>query len=159
MNPYLSASGIRLNDCLFTEPVDFAGWRPPQYAGLFAVFVHDASWAPKPLRPLCFGEFGNNAPRAALLGNYNELLAAANGRKLVIAVCPMPYSTTSQRWAIRDELIWAYNPACQAEGQRLSPGAIAFKPQETVQLPEPRVEPEKEPRRRIGFMPDCEAAR
>ena len=142
MNPYLSASGIRLNDCLFTEPVDFTGWHPPQYAGLFAVFMHDASWAPKPLRPLCFGEFGNNAPRTALLGNYSELLAAASGRKLVIAVCPMPYSTTVQRWAVRDELVWAYNPACQAEGQTLSPG-----------------EPKKEPRRRIGFMPDCEAAR
>ena len=77
----------------------------------------------------------------------------------MIAVCPMPYSTTLQRWAVRDELVWAYNPDCQAEGQRLSPGAIAFKPQETVQLPEPRVEPEKEPRRRIGFMPDCEAER
>ena len=43
MNPYLSASGILLNDCLFTEPVELSGWRPPQYAGLFAVFVHDTS--------------------------------------------------------------------------------------------------------------------
>ena len=160
MNPYLPASGIRLNDCLFTEPVDLAGWRPPQYAGLFAVFVHDASWAPKPLQPLCFGEFGNNAPRAALLSNYNELIGAANGRKLVIAVCPMPYSTTVQRIAVRDELIWAYNPACQAEGHRLSPGAVAFKPYETVPSPaEPPREPPREPRRRIGFMPDCEPAR
>ena len=156
MSPYLSASGIRLNDCLFTEPVDLAGWKPPQYAGLFAVFVHDGNWAPKPLRPLCFGEFGNNAPRTALLGNYSELLGTANGRQLLIAVCPMPYSTTVQRWTVRDELIWAYNPACQAEGQRLAPGAIGFKSQETVQLP---AESQKEPRRRIGFMPDCEAAR
>jgi hypothetical protein len=156
MNPYLSASGIRLDDCLFTEPVDLSGWRPPQYAGLFAVFVHDASWAPKPLQPLCFGEFGNNAPRTALLGNYSELAGAANGRKLMIAVYPMPYSTTAQRRAVRDELIWAYNPACQSEGHRLSPGAIAFKLHET----EPSsAETEREPRRRIGFMPDCEPAR
>ncbi len=156
MNPYLSASGIRLNDCLFTEPVDLAGWRPPQYAGLFAVFVNYASWAPKPLQPLCFGEFGNNAPRTALLGNHSELAGAANGRKLVIAVCPMPYSTTVQRRAVRDELIWAYNPVCQVEGHGLSPGVFAFKPYETVPSP---AEPPREPRRRIGFMPDREPAR
>jgi hypothetical protein len=144
MNPYLLTSGIRLNDCMFTEPVDLSAWRPPQYAGLFAVFVHDASWAPKPLQPLCFGEFGNNAPRTALLGNYNELVGAANGRKLTIAVYPMPYSTTAQRRAVRDELVWAYNPARQ----------------ETVQAgTEPQQEQQREPRRRIGFMPDCEPAR
>jgi hypothetical protein len=156
MNPNLSASGIRLNDCLFTEPMDLPAWRPPQYAGLFAVFVHDASWAPKPLQPLCFGEFGNNAPRSALLGNYSELVEAANGRKLLIAVCPMPYSTTAQRSAVRDELIWAYNPACQVEGHRLSPGAIAIRPNESAPSP---AEPQREPHRRIGFMPDCGPAR
>ena len=145
MNPYLSASGIRLNDCLFTEPVDLPGWRPPQYAGLFAVFVHDASWAPKPLQPLCFGEFGNNAPATALFGNYSELVGAASGRKLMVAVCPMPYSTTMQRRAVRDELIWAYNPACQSESR--------------VPHAEPPQERQREPRRRIGFMPDCEPAR
>jgi hypothetical protein len=160
MNPYLLASGIRLNDCLFTEPVDLPGWRPPQYAGLFAVFVHDTSWAPKPLQPLCFGEFGNNAPRIALLCNYNELAGAANGRKLMIAVCPMPYSTTVQRRSVRDELIWAYNPACQGEGHTLSPGANAFKPYEALPSPtQPQGEQQREPRRRIGFMPDCGPAR
>ena len=144
MNPYLLASGILLNDCLFTEPVDLSAWRPPQYAGLFAVFVHDASWAPKPLQPFCFGEFGNNAPRTALLGNYNQLVGAANGRKLTIAVYPMPYSTTAQRRVVRDELVWAYNPACR----ETAPTAA-----------EPQQEQQREPRRRIGFMPDCEPAR
>jgi hypothetical protein len=152
MNPYLSASGIRLNDCLFTEPVDLAGWHPPQYAGILAVFVHDSSWAPKPLRPLCFGEFGNNVSRAALLANYGQLISAANGNSLLIAVCPMPYSTTAQRWVVRDELVWAYNPSCQAEGHVVSQGDIALPRHEAMQPAEPR----KEPRRRIGFMPECE---
>lgn len=155
MNPYLATTGIRLNDCLFSEPVDLAGWRPPQFAGLYAVFVHDTNWAPRTLRPLCFGEFGNNAPRAALLTNYTELAAAAKGNKLVIAVCPMPYSTTAQRLATRDELVWAYNPACQAEGHRMQRGEIALTAQEMLRAPE---EPRKEPRRRIGFAPDCDAA-
>jgi hypothetical protein len=153
MNPYMAPSGIRLNDCLFTEPLDLATWNPPQYAGLFAVFVHDTNWAPRPLRPLSFGEFGNNARRTALLGNYGDLVAAANGAKLLIAVCPMPYLTTAQRWAVRDELVWAYNPACQAEGQRYSPSEIARRLTDT-----PHIELRKEPRRRIGFMPDCEPA-
>lgn len=155
MNPYFASSGIRLNDCLFTEPVDLSGWRPPQYAGLYAVFVSDHNWAPKPLRPLCFGEFGNGASRGTLLANYTDLLAVAAGNKLLIAVCPMPFSTTAQRWALRDELVWAYNPACQAEGQKVSPGEIALRLQQSVA---PQAEMQKQPRRRIGFMPDCESA-
>lgn len=155
MNSYFATSGIRLNDCLFTEPVDLSAWRPPQYAGLFAVFVSDPNWAPKPLRPLCFGEFGNGSSRSALLGNYSQLLAAAPGSKLLIAVCPMPFSTTAQRWALRDELIWAYNPACQAEGQKISPGEIALPLQQSLS---PQMEMPKQPRRRIGFMPDVESA-
>lgn len=155
MNSYLAPSGIRLNDCLFTEPVDLASWRPPQYAGLFAVFVRDPNWAPKPLRPLCFGEFGNGASRGTLLGNYNELIATANGNNLLIAVCPMPFSTTAQRWALRDELVWAYNPACQAEGQRISPSEIALRLQQSIPS---QTEMPKQPRRRIGFMPDIESA-
>ena len=87
--------------------------------------------------------------RTALLGNYSELAGAANGRKLMIAVCPMPYSTTGQRRAVRDELVWAYNPACQGDAQRLSPEAIALQPDDR----------QREPRRRIGFMPDYEPAR
>jgi hypothetical protein len=155
MNSYFAPTGIRLNDCLFTEPVDLANWRPPQYAGLFAVFVRDPNWAPKPLRPLCFGEFGNSASRATLLGNYNDLVATANGGNLLIAVCPMPFSTTAQRWALRDELVWAYNPACQAEGQRISPGEIASRLQQGIP---PQTEMPRQPRRRIGFMPDIESA-
>jgi hypothetical protein len=156
MNRFLATSGIRLNDCLFTEPSSLAGWRPPQYAGLFAIFVRDPDWAPKPLQPICFGEFGNNAPAAVFLSNYTELLAAATGRSLLIAACPMPFSTTSQRRAVRDELVWAYNPICRIEGS----GSLRKQDerQHAQMMPlsaDPQAEQQREPRRRIGFMPEC----
>lgn len=170
MNPYLATSGIRLNDCFFSEPVGLAGWTPPQYAGLFAIFVRDPDWAPKPFQPLYFGEFGNNAPLDAFLNNYGALLATANGKNLLISVCPLPFSTSAQRWAARDELVWAYNPACQPAGNRVLQGDIAHRMKEMerkhqeqtaqlMRLLEPQPEPQKEPRRRIGFMPQCEPAR
>lgn len=158
MNPYLSPSGIRLNDCFFSDPVSFTGWTPPHYAGLFAVFVHDTDWAPKPFRPLCFGEFGNNAPLAALMKHYGEWRAAGSGRNLLISVCPIPYSTSAQRMALRNELISAYNPVCQ--------GGSAFErhddhnAQLIASLSESQPgDRQRQPRRRIGFMPECEPAR
>jgi hypothetical protein len=154
---------IRLNDCLFSEPVHFAGFTLPRHAGLFAVFINDPHWAPKPFQPLCLGEFGNNAPVSALLGNYDELLAAANGKTLLISVCPMPFSTTAQRAAIRDELAWAYNPVCQAEKSldrnRVASPNIAQHLLENEPRREKELLQEKPPRRRIGFMPDCDSVR
>jgi len=58
-------------------------------------------------------------------------------RPLYVAVLPMPFTTTVQRCALRDELIWAYNPAWQRSGGN--------------RVPESTPEP---PRRRIGFLPD-----
>jgi hypothetical protein len=102
--------------------------------------VRDPNWAPKPFRPLCFNEFGNNAPPSAWTDNYGDVLRAAQGKELLVSVCPIPFSTTAQRRAVRDELIWAYNPICQTSQAQ------------------PLREPAKAPRRPIGFMPDCEAA-
>jgi hypothetical protein len=133
-------SGIRLNDCIFSEPVALVGWTPPQFAGISAIFVRDPNWAPKPFRPLCFNEFGNNAPPSAWMDNYGDILRAAQGKELLVSVCPIPFSTTAQRRAVRDELIWAYNPLCQTSQAQ------------------PLREPAKAPRRPIGFIPDCEAA-
>jgi hypothetical protein len=153
---------IRLNDCLFSEPVQLEGWAPPRHAGLFAIFINDPHWAPQPYQPLCVGEFGNNAPLSALLGNYDELLAAANGKKLLISVCSMPFSTTAQRVAVRDELASAYNPVCQpekhADRNRIVSPNIAQHLRETEPVREKELLQEK-PRRRIGFMPDCDSAR
>jgi hypothetical protein len=148
--PYSTPSGIRLNDCLFSEPVALAGWTPPQFAGISAVFVRDPNWAPKPFQPLCFSEFGNNAPHSAWLDNYDELLRAAQGRELLVAVCPIPFSTTAQRRAVRDELISAYNPVCQSPTH----SRPAVQPSQA----QPLREPARTQRRPIGFMPDCKPA-
>ncbi len=112
--PNAALSGIRFNDCMFSEPVAVSRWTQPKYAGLFAVLVSDPDWAPKSFRPLHFGEFGNNAPLAALPLDYPRLLATAQGRTLYVAVLPLPFSTTAQRRELRNELLWAYNPECQA---------------------------------------------
>ena len=136
MDTYLSGhsntQGIRFNDCFFSEPAPLAGWVRPKCAGLFGVLVSDPNWAPKPFQPLYFGEFGNNAPDTGAWSNEDALRAAANGRALLVCVYPMPFSTSAQRWALRHELISAYNPVCQ-----------------TAEAP-------KERRRRIGFIPQID---
>jgi len=142
--PNPAPPGIRFNDCMFSEPVTAARWTQPRYAGLFAVLVNDPDWAPKAFRPLHFGEFGNNAPLAALPLDYTRLMAAAQGRTLYLAVLPMPFSTTAQRRDLRNELVWAYNPECQSGETVPANVSPVFQ-----QPPEP-------PRRRIGFMPQTE---
>jgi hypothetical protein len=140
--------GIRFNDCLFSEPVAVAGWTPPRYAGLFVVLVNDSNWAPKALQPLYFGEFGNNAPLPTLALDYPRLLAAAKGRILLVAVLPMPFSTTAQRRELHNELVGAYNPECGFDGNMVQLANVnqSFQP------------PPEAPRRRIGFMPHTESA-
>src|ERR1700722_19905116 len=113
MEPPLAASGIRFNDYFFSEPVDLATWTPPRCPGLFSILVNDPNWAPKAFQPLYFGEFGNNSPASAVLQDCSPVVAAAHGKTLYVSVLPMPFSTTQQRWALRSELVWAYNPACQ----------------------------------------------
>jgi hypothetical protein len=105
MSSYL-IPGLRFNDCVFSDPVRLAEWIPPSCAGIVVVLAHDPNWAPKAFRPLYFAEFGNDAGRT--------LTAPAVRDPLFAAVLPMPYSTTAQRRALRDELVSAYNPACQA---------------------------------------------
>jgi hypothetical protein len=171
MDRYLPVAGIRLNDCLFTEPMPLVGWNPPQFAGISAIFVHDPNWAPKPFQPLYFGEYGNNAPLSAWLTNYHELLHAAQGKELLVSVCPMPFSTTTQRRSVRDELIWAYNPISQPVHMRLPASQAPRHSTETerqrheneaqlaAMLADTNAAQRKSARRRIGFMPECEPAR
>jgi hypothetical protein len=154
MDTYLpghpNTQGIRFNDCFFSEPAPLAGWVRPKCAGLFGVLVSDPNWAPRPFQPLYFGEFGNNASDTDARSNYDALLTAANGRALLVCVYPMPFSTSAQRWALRHELVLAYNPMCQR-----SAGQSANQEQQGDGL---RWTPEapKEPRRRIGFMPQVD---
>lgn len=143
------ASGIRFNDCFFSEPAPAAAFSMPGCAGLFAVLVNDLNWAPKKFQPLCFGEFGNNTPPRALPFHYEGLLAAAHGRTLMLSVLPLPYTTTAQRRELCNELISAYNPVFQHEG--------SLRGDPAARLHTYAHEPER-PRRRIGFMPGVEKA-
>jgi hypothetical protein len=130
---------------MFSEPVSIGRWTPPRYAGILAILVHDPEWAPKAFQPIYFGEFGNNAPLSSTVGDYARLIAAAHGRSLFVAVLALPFSTTAERRRLREELISAYNPACQSI-------ILAGLGQQTV-----GTQPDT-PRRRIGFMPDTKTA-
>src|SRR5215468_3832940 len=105
----MDKSGIRFNDCFFTEPVPFANWTPPRCASLYVILIADSNWAPLPFQPLYFGEFGNNTSLAAVQKEVTGLVPAPRREALFVAVLPLPFSTTSQRWMLRNELIWAYN--------------------------------------------------
>jgi len=119
---YSVPPGVRFNDCVFSEPVQIAAWRPPACAGILAVLTRNPQWAPKPLQALYFGEFGNDA------GNGANLPAIARRDDLLVSVLPLPYSTAAQRHALCNELIAAYNPACQANGTMVSsPTELARK--------------------------------
>lgn len=127
---YLLPAGIRFNDFLFADPVPLSNWRPPGCAGIVAILASNPQWAPKPLQPLYFGVFGNNAGTDA--GNAAIVPRMPNARveDLLVAVLPMPYSTVQQRRAACKELIAAYNPACQANGSIMSTAELAYKVEE-----------------------------
>ena len=151
---YFVASGIRFNDCIFTQPVPFAECTFPRCPGLYVILAEDRDWGPKPFQPLYFGEFGNNAPAAVLLGEASHVARSAPGKPLYIAGLALPYSTTSQRWALCRELIRAYNPLCQVAEPHTPPGDLANQLDARANeffgaIPERR--------RRIGFLPDTTA--
>jgi hypothetical protein len=145
MVSYSYASGIRFNDCLFSEPTRIEGWNPPPFAGIYAVLAADLNWAPKAFQALFFGEFGNTTPPASFFHECAGLMKGAGERTLFVAVLPMPFSTSSQRWAVCNELVRAYHPIYQAETP-LPPGNQVCADTKTP------------PRRRIGFMPQTETA-
>jgi hypothetical protein len=110
MSGYLLPTGVRFNDCFFSEPVRLAEWIPPGSAGILAILARDTNWAPKPFQPLYFTEFGNDARRSP---ESRGAPAGALGGNLYVAVLLMPFSTATQRTALRNELVAAYNPICQ----------------------------------------------
>jgi len=158
-------SGIRFNDCLFSEPTPLADWKVPKYAGLFVILAADANWAPKRYQPLYFGEFGNNTPEAPL--NHAPLPRGEGDATLFIAVLPMPFSTTAQRWALRHELMCAYNTAWQVKEARAAGAGLASQlgmdtkpyPEQAAQIllhlaaVNKLFDLQPEPRRRMGFVP------
>jgi hypothetical protein len=165
MNAHMDKQGIRFNDCVFSEPTPLAQWTPPRCAGLYVVLVQDSNWAPRPFQPLYFGEFGHNASLPAFRAEQTGLAAVAPQEALYAAALPLPFSTTAQRWILRNELIRAYNPPCCIPRGDTPPTELVRKldelerrhQQETAEL---RLlfsgagnYPETQPRRRIGFIP------
>jgi hypothetical protein len=117
--------GIRFDDCFFTEPAPLAQWTAPRCAGLFVILAEDFHWGPKAFQPLYFGEFGNNDRQSAALDSRQASGGRANS--LYVATLALPFSTTAQRCALRNELVEAYNPIGQAEWARTSTRELARK--------------------------------
>src|SRR5712691_8901307 len=109
MNTYLLAAGIRFNEYLFSEPTRLVEWVPPKCAGICAILARDPNWAPKPLQPLCFWEFGNDS-------DLVRLTRMPNAETLFVSALPMPFSTSAQRYESRNQLVSAYDPLWQAGG-------------------------------------------
>jgi hypothetical protein len=166
MNPYLVAEGIRFNDYVFSEPRRMAEWTPPKCGGVCAILARDPNWAPKPFQPLCFWEFGNNSDllRLARMPDTQALFASA---------LALPFSTSTQRSEIRDQLVWAYNPVWQASGGPSVHSELANKLDELERKHEEQTthlrlllaninrlfEPQTQPHRRtIGFLAPPAAA-
>src|SRR5215216_416696 len=162
MTPYIVVPGIRFNDHVFSEPGRLINAELPKCGGIFAILVRDPTWAPKPFQPLCFREFGNNAQ------NILQWARGANADALFVSVLAMPFSSAAQRCEIRNQLIGAYNPVCQANGIPAPQSEFAHKLDELEKKHEEQTthvrlllatinrlfEPQAEPRRRpIGFLP------
>lgn len=111
MSGYLFSTGVRFNDCIFSEPVRLAEWIAPGSAGILAILARDGNWAPRPFQPLYFSEFGNDARHSP---ESRGVPAGPLGAQLYVAVLLMPFSTAQQRTALRNELVSAYNPICQS---------------------------------------------
>jgi len=151
MNTQMGRTGIRFNDCMFSEPVPLSHWAPPRCAGLYVVLVRDANWAPKPFQPLYFGEFGHNATVPLSAKERLDLAGTPPEEVLFVAAFAMPFSTTVERLQLRSELIRAYNPPCIVPSERVRHEEEAaelrmlFANARTDFEPQPR-------RRRIGFI-------
>ena len=139
----IASTGIRFNDCYFSEPVNLASWTPPKCAGIYTLLIDDLNWAPKAYQPVYFGEFGNNSQAAAVLHDCGRIAAAITGKTIFASVLMMPFSTTRQRWALRSELIGAYNPLCQNDMGTLQAREAGL----TAEPPASHTA-----RRRIGFV-------
>ena len=163
----MDESGIRFNDCFFGEPIPVTNWTPPRCASLYAILVADANWAPRPFQPVYFGELGNNTPLVTVQREVTTLAPAPRPEALFVAVLPLPFSTTGQRWILRNELIWAYNPPCQVKTPQSPPAELVAKLEELERRHQEHtaelrqlfasahnfLPPKPQPRRRIGFLP------
>ena len=130
-----------------------------------AILARNPQWAPKPLQPLYFAEFGNNVGNGIAVPRLPD---DARIEDLLVSTLPMPYSTVSQRRSICKELIAAYNPTCQTKGPVVSAVELANKVEELEARQQEQsqqilslltyigkfFEPQPvSPRRPIGFLP------
>jgi hypothetical protein len=134
------------------------------------ILVRDAEWAPKPFRPICFGEFGNNAPAEAVMQVCAPVLSADARANACVSFLALPFTTTAQRWALCRELVSGYHPSGQTP--QPAPSDLVRRledlerrnQEQTAQLGFLRASAEQlldsraTPRRRIGFLPDFEPA-
>ncbi|HEY2016373.1 MAG TPA: hypothetical protein VGH38_22870 [Bryobacteraceae bacterium] len=170
MHSQLIASGIRFNDCFFTEPVRLSDWTPPKFPGLFVILACDSNWAPRSFQPLFFGEFGNNSPYALKECEVAGLPGMTARRNLFVSMLAMPFSTGGQRTALRGELVSSYHPALQGTAAGSAPEELANRIDEmekrhreqTAQVLlllgnlNKQFEPQPVPqRRRIGFLTEA----
>jgi len=155
---------------VFSEPIALTDWVPPRCAGLYVILVRDAEWAPKPFRPVCFGEFGNNAEAETVRQECAQLLAGGAERTAFVSFLALPFTTTTQRWALCRELVGGYHPSGQTaqaaatdlvwrlddleRRNREQAAQLGFLRASAEQLLDSR----PAPRRRIGFLPDFEPA-
>jgi hypothetical protein len=115
--------GIRFGDYAFTEPEPVPVHGLPSIlgaqAGLYVVLAFDPAAAPRPFRPLYFGESGDIRSRAT--GQHENHPAwcrsAGVGMPLYRAVCALPGWPLHQRRAAESALIRMYQPPCN---ERLS---------------------------------------
>jgi hypothetical protein len=107
-----------------------------------------------------------------VLLDCSQFVAAAKGKAVFVSVLPMPFSTTQQRLALRNELLLAYNPVCQTDAGRTPSRDLEFKlaelekkhQEQTAQMMQlmasmnPALDPARARRQRIGFVPSVEPA-
>jgi hypothetical protein len=114
-------SGITFNAYAFSEPRRLSGFPCPPSgffdpSGIYAILVSDPYGAPRPYRPVYFGESKNIYERA---GSGHENFPAWQreaglGRELYVVSYHMPYSTQRTRQLIESELITSYRPTCNS---------------------------------------------
>ena len=85
----------------------------PDQAGLYVVLAPDATWGPRPFRPIYFGESGEIWLRStAGHEKWSAWVDRCGVQGVYRSLHPMPGSTRRERQAAESALISAYNTPC-----------------------------------------------
>jgi hypothetical protein len=108
--------GIKFGAYWFSEPepVPSKAFSIFDQAGLYVVLAYDASWGPRPFRPLYFGESGGIGDRCTSGHEKCSAWRAQVGLLGTVyrALLHMPGSTRVSRQAAESTLIASYNTPC-----------------------------------------------